>query len=149
MSVHQILLFFTTLGMHSGFGWVMGLLARQTRQRGHRTQWIGVTAGFLLLIYFPSALVILRLVELPSVTRFLIVLVGLGTTIFPLVDDRWSQRIFDRRESHLIYPAVCMLVLASWCLATVYINHEPSGAPLALASTFAAIAALQRRLSPR
>jgi hypothetical protein len=39
-------------------------------------------------------------------------------------------------------------VLATWSLATLYFNREPSGAPLAIASTFAAIAALQRRVVP-
>jgi hypothetical protein len=88
MLIDQALLFFTALSLHTGFGIALGLLGNSLRHSTAILRRIGYVAGFVLLIYLPSCLVILGLRELSSGMRIITIVTSIIAVVIPLTSKR-------------------------------------------------------------
>jgi hypothetical protein len=148
MSIEHAFLFITALGLHAGFGVILGTLVLQLLRRGYSGQMLLLTTGFGLLIYLPSSLVISSLAGLSTALRALILLIGIIPLTFPLLLRHGSFGFIDSVIFRKTYPAICMCLLAIWGLLTFYLDGELSGVFLTFTSILAAMAALQKQYQP-
>ena len=149
MLIDQALLFFTALSLHTGFGIALGLLGNSLRHTTVILRRIGYIAGFILLIYLPSCLVILGLQELSSGMRIIMIVISIVAVVIPVTSKRPLFEFINPSKIWNAYPAVSMLLIAAWSLIAFYLDGTVSGAPLALAATIAGLAALQRHYEPQ
>lgn len=148
MVINQILLSLAAMALHAGFGLSLGELFRQSRLRGLPYTWVMLTASFFTLIYLPSIIVILGLNDLSGVIRGLIITLGVLTAFAPSLQLHLRVENLNPATLWRVYPAICMFLLAIWSLHAISYNGQPSAAPLVLASSMAAVAALRRRHNP-
>ena len=148
MWLNQTLLILTALSLHTGFGLSLGFLWKRARQDDHGLQWTLLTAAFLTFVFIPSCLVIMGLDDLQRALRVFSLFLGLLAALLPLYRETWIATRLNTRVLRKAYPVVSMLLLASWSMTTFIQHGTTSGAPLALSSALAGIAALQSKPQP-
>jgi hypothetical protein len=142
MVLNQILLIPATLSLHIGFGAALGFLWKHTCEQGNYLRACLNSFVFFVFVYFPSCLVIWNLEVLSGEIRIAILFIGLMAAALPFI--RWPRgsSLLKVQTLRRIYPAVSMLLLASWSMSAVLQDGMTSGTPLALSSTIAGLAAL-------
>jgi hypothetical protein len=144
MVLYQLLLIPAALSLHIGFGVTLGFLWKHGRERGNYLRACFSALAFFAFVYFPSCLVIWSMEVLSGEIRIAILFIGLVVAALPFIRWRRLSSLFKVQTFRSIYPAVSMLLLASWSLSAVVQDGITSGAPLALSSTIAGLAALLR-----
>jgi hypothetical protein len=147
MILNQILLILVALSLHIGFGVALGLLWKHGWECGNYLRACLSALAFFAFVYFPSCLVIWNLEVLSGGIQIAILLIGLTAAALPFMRWRRVSSLLKVQALRSIYPAVSMLLLASWSLSTVVQDGLTSGAPLALSSTIAGFAAILREQS--
>lgn len=145
MWIHQALLFFTALSLHSGFGLALGILIKWAMNTRKAVLPLLLSAGFFVLVYLPSCLAISGLHELAVIVRSLIILFSSIAIIFPIARAQMDQQLRTASKVWGINLAVSMLLLTALSFVSFYFNDLLSGAPLAVSSAVAGIAAIHRQ----
>jgi len=148
MELNHTLLRLSSLSLHTGFGFVLGLLWKRWRQNAEQPRGIVPFFAFLCLVYLPSCLVILGLDERNGAFSIFTLMLGFVATFVPLFKGKRITSLLNSPLPRKIYPAASMLLLASWSMIVFVQDGIASGVPLALTSTIAGIAALQYKPKP-
>jgi hypothetical protein len=142
---NQMFLFLASLCVHSGFGLSLGYLVDRVRRHTSTRHTLIGTVLFSLFIYLPSMILIASLAQLPVLGRVLILLAGIMSVVLPNVPGFQRELPINSRWLIRVYPAVTMLLLATWSFILLALEGSASGAPLALTSSLAGISALTQR----